>query len=193
MTIPTDPSGSTPRPLVGLGAEAGSGTQALSLYMLKQFGAPGTARSFRPRGSPTASSGSTTTSGPTRSTGCRTRPRTASRSLSRPATRRMPRSRPGRSATGGMRTNTWDVHALRPPAGEAGGHLAVGAEPHVSGRRPSRATRASSSSTTCCASTRPRSAAASRGRAQGPDRLHRGPAGDQDRSLRAACCTASST
>ena len=48
------------------------------------------------------------------------------------------------------------VHAAAP---EAGGDLALRAEPHVSGRRASRATRASSSSTICCASTRPRSAA----------------------------------
>ena len=49
--------------------------------------------------------------------------------------------------------------AVRPRAGQAGGHLALG--PVASCTRPTRspATPASSSSTTCCASTRPRSAA----------------------------------
>ena len=51
--------------------------------------------------------------------------------------------------------------ALRPRAAQAGGHLAVGAEPDVSRPKASRATRASSSSTICWPSTRRRSAAAS--------------------------------
>ena len=83
--------------------------------------------------------------------------------------------------------------AVRPRAGEAGGHLALGPEPHVPGRRdprlPPRAVHR-----------RPAARARDRGpqlpaegRAQGPDRLHRGAAGGQDRPLRATSSTASST
>ena len=76
--------------------------------------------------------------------------------------------------------------AIRPPPDQAGGHLAVGPEPHVSGRRhPGLLARA----------VHRRSAGGARdgdppllreGRLQGPDRLHRGPPGDEDRPVRPA-------
>ena len=83
--------------------------------------------------------------------------------------------------------------AVRPRAGEAGGHLALGPEPHVPARRdprlPPRAVHR-----------RPAARARDRGpqlpaegRAQGPDRLHGGAAGGQDRPLRRPPRTASST
>ena len=52
--------------------------------------------------------------------------------------------------------------ALRPRAGEAGGHLALGHEPHVPGRRAPRVPPRAVHPTTCCTSTRPRSATACR-------------------------------
>ena len=82
---------------------------------------------------------------------------------------------------------------VRPPAGEAGGHLALGPEPHVPARRDPRLPPRP-------VHRRPAQGARDRGpqlpaegRALRADRLHRGPAGGQDRPDRRAAAPTSST
>ena len=137
--IPTEPIGSIPRPLeLSRRSRATTATIRASIRSTRRRSGTPSSGSKRParRSSPTASSASTTTSGPTASMGCRTPRPMASRSRSRPATsRRMPRLTRGPVPLQALRRQLPRRRdALRARAAEAGGHLAVRAEPDVSGR-----------------------------------------------------------
>ena len=75
------------------------------------------------------------------------------------------------------------AHALRAGAGEAGGHLALGAEPHVPRRTSSPGYSREEFIDDLLNEHEPKFAAASSGRAQGADGLHRRPAGSKARSV----------
>ena len=167
MTIPTEPIGSIPRPLELIEAVARTATATdPRLDALYEDAIRDTIERFEATGSPVI------TDGEQRKyhnfwTYPRARPAEhGARRLQDPVRGRTrpPHAaahRAARSATSGTPTAYLDAaHALRARAGEAGGHLALGAEPDVSGRRDPRLPARGSSSTICCASTRPRSAAA---------------------------------
>ena len=145
--LPTEPIGSIPRPPALLDAIAEWGSDDPASGAALRGGDPRhhPASSRRParRSSPTASSGSTTTSGPTPVHGLAEHGARTGSAIPFAAghTRRMPRLTAGpfryqRYADELRRRRP----ALRHGAGQAGGHLAVGAEPDVPVRRDSRAT-----------------------------------------------------
>ena len=199
--IPTEPIGSIPRPPELIGGIDDAGTDGSGRSSRLRRGDPRHDRSAsrRParRSSPTASSASTTTSGPTACTGSAEH---GARRLQDPV-RRRPRAAhaaadtAGRSATGATPTATSRSRSATPrvPVKQAvisPSALSLMYPP----RRRCPATRASSSSTTCCASTRPRSARClQKGAHKVQIDFTEGAPRDQDRSQRASCCTASST
>ena len=198
MTIPTEPIGSIPRPLRLDRGDRGDRRHGPELDPLYDEAIRDTIERFEATGSPVITDGeqrkyhnfwtycvqglpNTAPDGfkiPFSAGHTRRMPRLTGRPIPLPAARGQ---LPGRGP------------AVRPRAREAGGHLALGPEPHVPGRRDPRATPASSSSTTCCTSTRRRSAAAcERARTRSRSTSRRG--GWRSRStLTAISCTASST
>ena len=200
MTIPTEPIGSIPRPPRLIEAVAGRDGDDPALDPLYDEAIRDTfAASRRParRSSPTASSASTTTSGPTASHGL---PNTAPDGFRIPFaaghTRRMPRLTAGPFRYQRYADSYLDVRpaaCARVPVKQAvispsalSLMYPAGGDPRLPARAVHRrpAPRARDARSARCLA---------QGRAQGADRLHRGPAGDQDRPHAASCCTASST
>ena len=190
--LPTEPIGSIPRPPELMRLQWGRQSALEPLYEAAIRDTISSSRRPARRSSPTASSASITTSGPTASTGCRTPRPTASGFRSPPAIPAGCRgSRAGPSATALRRQLPGVAQRYATAPGQAGGHLASA----LSLMYPPKAypaTRATSSSRTCSPSTRPRFGAACEGRPQGAGRFHRGRLAMKI-DPPASCCTASST
>ena len=198
MTIPTEPIGSIPRPLALIEAIATRDGTDPSLDPLYDEAIRDTIERFEATGSPVITDGEQRKYHNFWTYCVQGMPNTAPDGFKIPFS--AGHTRPDAAADCGP----VPIHAargrisrrgpaVRPCAGEAGRHLALGVEPHVPGRRdprlPPRAVHR-----------RPAARARDRspqlpaeGRAQGPDRLHGGAAGGQDRPFREPCCTASST
>ena len=189
MTIPTEPIGSIPRPLRLIEAVAATGRHGPGAGPALRRGDPGHHRAVRGH----------RLAGHHRRRAAEVpqlldllRPRAAEHRPRRLQDPVLGRPRPPDAAADGRPVPLQAARgqlpgrgpAVRPRAGQAGGHLALGPEPHVPARRdprlPPRAVHR-----------RPAARARDRGpqlpaegRAQGPDRLHGGAAGGQDRPLR---------
>ena len=189
MTIPTEPIGSIPRPLRLIEAIAATDGADPSLDPLYDEAIRDTIERFEATGSPVITDGEQRKYHNFWTYCVHGLPNTAPDGFKIPFsaghTRRMPRLTAGpfryQQACGQLPGRG---PALRPRAGEAGGHLALGPEPDVPGRRDPRLSPRA-------VHRRPAARARDRGPqlpaegcAQGPDRLHGGAAGGQDRPLR---------
>ena len=198
MQIPTEPIGSIPRPLRLIEAIATTDGTDPALDPLYDEAIRDTIARFEATGSPVITDGEQRKYHNFWTYCVHGLPNTAPDGFKIPFSaghvRRMPRLTAGPVPLQEVRGQLPGRGAeVCPQAGEAGGHLALGPEPHVPARRDPRlppravhrrpAARARDGSPQLPA----------KGRTQGADRLHGGAAGGQDRPFRRILSTASST
>ena len=189
--IPTEPIGSLPRPPALIEAVEQGGSDDPRLDPLYEDAIRDTIERFEATGSPVITDGEQRKYHNFWTYSVHGLPNTAPDGFKIPFTaghtRRMPRLTRGPFRYKRYADSYLDVakRYARPPA-QAGGHLAVRAEPHVSRRRhPGLLARAIHRRSAGGARTEIRRCFAE-GRLQGPDRLHRGPVGHEGRPVRAS-------
>ncbi len=199
MTIPTEPVGSIPRPVGLIEAIAASGDHAdPTLEPLYEDAIRDTIERFEATGSPVITDGEQRKY-PQFLDILRTRTSQHFPGWLQDSLRRRPH--PPHATADGWAVSIQSVcgslprgcKALRPRPLETGSHLALGLEPHVSCGGNSRLHAGPVPRRSAARARNGGSQLSPEGSAQGPDRFHRRPVSDEDRSFRTISSAASST